>query len=71
VSDLGFEAALARLEEILGRLDRGDVTLDEALDLWREGEALHRRCAELLAAAEGRVEELTADGADDIRGDNR
>ena len=57
-AELSFEAALARLEEILGRLERGDVSLDEALELWREGEAHHRRCLELLTAAEGRVEEL-------------
>jgi exodeoxyribonuclease VII small subunit len=64
-ADLSFEAALARLEEILGRLERGDVSLDEALELWGEGDALHRRCLELLEAAEGRVEELEAGGADD------
>jgi exodeoxyribonuclease VII small subunit len=56
-----FEAALARLEEILRRLEHGEATLDEALDLWQEGDALHRRCVELLAAAEGRVEELERD----------
>ena len=53
-----FEEAIARLEEILRRLEQGDATLDEALELWREGDALHRRCGELLEAAEGRIEEL-------------
>ena len=53
-----FEAALARLEEILRRLEQGDASLDEALELWREGDVLHRRCVELLAAAEGRIEDL-------------
>jgi exodeoxyribonuclease VII small subunit len=64
-----FEAAMARLEEILDRLERGDVSLDEALELWREGDRLHRRCLELLAAAEARIEELGA-AADDKQGDN-
>ena len=58
-----FEVALARLEDILRRLEHGDVTLDEALSLWGEGDSLHRRCLELLTAAEGRIEELAS--ADD------
>jgi exodeoxyribonuclease VII small subunit len=62
--ELSFEAAMARLEEILGRLERGDVSLDEALELWREGDALHRRCVELLAAVEGRIEELGSGAGD-------
>ena len=33
--------------------------LDEAIELWQRGEALHRRCVALLDAAEGRIEELT------------
>jgi exodeoxyribonuclease VII small subunit len=53
-----FEEALARLEEILRRLEQGDASLDEALELWKEGDALHRRCQELLEAAEGRIETL-------------
>jgi exodeoxyribonuclease VII small subunit len=56
--ELSFEAALTRLEEILRRLEQGDASLDEALGLWREGEALHRRCVELLTTAEGKVEDL-------------
>jgi exodeoxyribonuclease VII small subunit len=58
-----FEQALGRLEEIVRTLERGDVSLDDALGLWTEGEALHRRCLELLTAAEGRIEQLQ--GSDD------
>ena len=35
--DPSFEEALARLEEILRRLEQGDVSLDEALGLWQRG----------------------------------
>jgi exodeoxyribonuclease VII small subunit len=55
---LSFEDAQRQLEELVGRLERGDVGLDEAIELWRRGEALHRRCLELLDAAEGRIEQL-------------
>lgn len=53
-----FEQAMNRLEEIVRRIEGGDVSLDEALDLWREGDALQQRCVELLDAAEARIEEL-------------
>ncbi len=60
-----FEQLRHELEEIVGRLERGDVAVDEAIALWQRGEELHRLCAELLEAAEGRIEELAA-GSDDI-----
>jgi exodeoxyribonuclease VII small subunit len=56
-----FEELRRELEEIVGRLERGDVGVDEAIELWQRGEALHRRCVELLEAAEGRIEELGAE----------
>ena len=59
-----FEELRDELEEIVGKLERGDVAVDEAIQLWQRGEELHRRCAALLEAAEGRIEELSA-GTDD------
>jgi len=53
-----FEQAQAELEQIVERLERGDVELEELTRLWERGEALYRRCAEQLAAAQGRIEEL-------------
>lgn len=57
--ELGFEAALARLEEIVGRLDRGEASLDEGIALFEEGVALSRRCQALLTDAEERIRKLT------------
>jgi exodeoxyribonuclease VII small subunit len=54
-----FEQSERELAEIVTRLERGDVGLDEAIELWRRGEALHLRCLTLLDAAEARIEELT------------
>ena len=59
-----FEDAMRRLEEIVRRIEGGDVSLDEALELWREGDALQRRCRELLDAAEGKIEELSSAAGD-------
>jgi exodeoxyribonuclease VII small subunit len=58
--ELTFEQAERELGEIVARLERGDVGLDEAIELWQRGEALQRRCAALLDAAEGRIERLTS-----------
>ena len=59
-----FEELRRELEEIVGRLERGDVAVDEAIELWQRGEALHRRCSALLEAAEGRIEELAGERDD-------
>ena len=55
-----FEELRHELDEIVGKLERGDVAVDEAIRLWQRGEELHRRCAALLEAAEGRIEELAS-----------
>ena len=57
-AQLSFEAAQAELEQIVERLERGDVELDELTRLWERGEELYRRCADQLATAQGRIEEL-------------
>lgn len=61
VTRLSFEAALAELEQIVQRLERGDVPLEESVAIYERGEALKRRCEELLRAAEARVEKITLD----------
>jgi len=53
-----FEEAQKELEEIVHRLESGEVPLDEALKLWERGEELYRFCRERLDGAEGRIEEL-------------
>jgi exodeoxyribonuclease VII small subunit len=53
-----FEDLQRELDELVARLERGDVPLDEALQLWRRGEELHRACVALLDRAELEIEEL-------------
>ena len=55
VASLSFEAALAELEKIVGRLEQGQVPLEESIEIYRRGEALKARCDELLRRAEARV----------------
>jgi exodeoxyribonuclease VII small subunit len=63
VKALSFEKALAELEQIVQKLERGDVALEESVTIYERGEALKRRCEELLRQAEARVEKITLDAA--------
>ncbi len=58
-----FEAALARLEDIVKALEGGDLALDGALELFEEGIRLSRLCHGKLESAERRVELLLKDAS--------
>ena len=57
-----FEQALERLEEIVNRLEGGDLELEAALEAFEQGVALTRRCAGQLDDAERRIEQLVQEG---------
>ncbi len=61
-TDLTFEQAYAQLEEVVARLESGDLTLDESVALYERGQRLARLCGEKLDAAELRVRQISADG---------
>lgn len=61
IKRLSFEQAIDELESIVKRLEEGKVPLEESITLYERGEALKRRCAELLQQAEARVERITTD----------
>ena len=63
-SDLPFESAMKRLEEIAGKLENGQATLDESLALYEEGIALIRHCNEQLNSAEQKVRVLNLSASD-------
>lgn len=56
-----FEEALKRLEEIVGELEKGEISLDANLSLFEEGVKLSRFCREKLDEAEKRVDILLKD----------
>ena len=58
-TDATFEELQRELEEIVTRLERGDVPVDEAIELFRRGEEVYKACVERLQGAELRVEELS------------
>ncbi|RHB51873.1 exodeoxyribonuclease VII small subunit [Exiguobacterium sp. AM39-5BH] len=53
-----FEAALARLEEIVTQLETGEVALEEAMTLYEEGVRLSALCQAKLTAAEQKMDEI-------------
>lgn len=57
--DRSFEELQRELEDVVARLERGDVPVDDAIELFRRGEELYRACVQRLETAELRVEELT------------
>ena len=62
----GFEGLMRDVEEIVERLDSGDVELEEALALFERGVTRLRAAALLLDGARGRVEELIESAAGEL-----
>ena len=60
-----FEENMTRLEQIVRAMERGDVPLEESLELFQEGTALVKSCGELLDKAEQQVTKIVtqADGS--------
>ena len=59
IAALPFERALEELEQIVRRLERGEVPLEESIQIYERGEALKRHCESLLKRAEARIEKIT------------
>jgi exodeoxyribonuclease VII small subunit len=68
ITKMPFERAIEELESIIKRLEEGRVPLAESVEIYERGEALKKRCEELLKAAEARVEKITTDAGGKARG---
>jgi exodeoxyribonuclease VII small subunit len=66
VEDLMYEEAFAELEAIVGTLEDEQNPLDEAMSLFERGQALVKRCSELLEGAEMKVSEFSGDQLSDF-----
>jgi exodeoxyribonuclease VII small subunit len=63
VESLSFEAALKELEEIVSKLEQGEVDLEDSIVLYERGQGLKVHCEKKLKAAEGRLEKVVQTGA--------
>ncbi|AFX99891.1 exodeoxyribonuclease VII small subunit [Bdellovibrio bacteriovorus] len=61
---MDFEKKLGRLEEIVQKMEKGDLALEESLKLFEEGVKLSRECHHRLNEAESKVKLLMSVGAD-------
>jgi exodeoxyribonuclease VII small subunit len=64
--DLPFETAFARLEEILQKMNSGEVPLDDAIKLYEEADRLIKQCQTRLTSAEQKIEKLVKDRSGDL-----
>jgi exodeoxyribonuclease VII small subunit len=60
ITEMSFEEALKALEEVVRRLEGGEVPLDESITLYERGEALRKHCKARLDAAQARIEKIVA-----------
>ncbi len=63
IAGFTFEKAVAELESIVARLERGDVPLADSIAIYDRGQQLKNHCEMLLKAAEDRIEKIRLDRA--------
>lgn len=68
IAGLSFEAAMGELEQIVAKLEKGDVELEESITIYERGEALRAHCDALLKKAEAKVERITLDSDGNPKG---
>lgn len=63
IEEMSFEDAIRELENVVTKLDRGDVPLEDAIALYETGAKLKARCETKLREAEEKVAQITLDGS--------
>jgi len=60
LSQMSFEDALKALEDVVRKLESGEVPLDDSISLYERGELLRKHCQARLDAAQARIEKIVA-----------
>ena len=63
-AEVDFEASLAELEALVGKMETGELSLEDSLEAFERGVALTRRCQAALEKAELRIKALMPDGSE-------
>ena len=59
ISKLGFEEAIKQLTGIVGKIEQGEIALQDSLGQYERGMALIKHCREILQKAEKRIEKIS------------
>ena len=59
IGDMNFEEALQELENIINKLESGEVPLDETIDLYDRGSELRKYCEQKLLSAEEKIQRIS------------
>lgn len=68
LSDLSFEEAMASLEQIVAKLESGNASLEQSIDLYTRGTQLKAHCEAKLKDAQAKIEKITLDDAGSPQG---
>ncbi|APX89905.1 exodeoxyribonuclease VII small subunit [Brevirhabdus pacifica] len=68
IEEMSFEQAMRELETVVGKLERGEVELEESIRLYERGARLKKRCDEKLKEAEEKVAAITTDAEGNATG---
>jgi exodeoxyribonuclease VII small subunit len=60
IAQMTFEDALRALEDVVRKLESGEVPLDDSISLYERGELLRKHCQARLDAAQARIEKIVA-----------
>ncbi|MDI6739316.1 MAG: exodeoxyribonuclease VII small subunit [Candidatus Edwardsbacteria bacterium] len=66
-TEFKFERALERIEEIVERMESGEIELDQALELYKEGNDLMAQCQAALQDVRKNIKKLTKDGQGQLK----
>ena len=66
-TELTFEQALAKLEEIVAQIEAGQISLEESIDKYGEGTKLIIQCRTILDSAEKKIQLLAKDSGDSVK----
>ena len=68
LSAMSFEQAMAALEEVVGRLESGNASLEQSIELYTKGTALKAHCEAKLKDAQAKIEKITLDASGNAAG---
>ncbi len=66
LNNMSYEEGTKKMEEIVGKLESGELTLDEALENFKKGIELYKHCNNILNKVEGEIKVLVKDGENNI-----